>query len=353
MKLKAQRSTWRLGAILILLVTTLLAGQRPALGDASPNAGKLLITEVSFDDTGYDWVELYVVDGSIDWSGYCFFEGGTSRINFDTAGASFETGDFVILHEEDGTDDSTKSQNNPGYWDFYNMTDLNATDGCLQIKESCSNGANRVDVVIYSNNDDTFSPSETEANGAVADGMWDAGANFFDGPGGDADAWTDTDDLAPNETLARYLDPSAAVFADSNSRTDWYHETNPTKGGINEKTLIELVSFTAIPHAGYVQIEWETASEIDNAGFNIWRGEAAGGPYTRLNATLIPAQGGPTWGARYAYADASVTPGVTYYYQLEDVDTHGHSTLHGPARALAGASHRLYLPLLHRSGQDD
>jgi len=144
------------------------------------------------------------------------------------------------------------------------------------------------------------------------------------------------------------LDPGTSVFADSNSKTNWYREQVPTPGGVNNDTLIELASFTATPHPGYVHVAWTTDSEVDNQGFYLWRATAAGGPYTRLNADLIPAQGGPTWGARYAYDDAAVTDGITYYYKLEDVDTHGASAFHGPVAALAGRAHRLHLPLVLR-----
>jgi hypothetical protein len=93
-------------------------------------------------------------------------------------------------------------------------------------------------------------------------------------------------------------------------------------------TLVELASFTATAAAGGVHLEWETASEIDNAGFNLYR--SAGGERVKLNAALIPTQGGPTRGVRYAIDDPEVAFGTTYSYTLEDVDVHGQATLHGP-----------------------
>jgi len=113
-----------------------------------------------------------------------------------------------------------------------------------------------------------------------------------------------------------------------------------------QPTLVELASFTATAHDGYVLAEWETASEIDNAGFNLWRSETEAGPYTKLNADLIPAQGGPTTGASYSYDDDVVTNGVTYWYKLEDVDLYGGGTMHGPVAATPQRLHWLYLPLL-------
>ena len=115
-------------------------------------------------------------------------------------------------------------------------------------------------------------------------------------------------------------------------------------------TVVVLASFTATAHDGYVLVEWETASEMDNDGFNLWRGQAQAGPYTQLNTDLIPARGGPTTGASYSYLDDAVSNGVTYWYKLEDVDIHGMSTFHGPVVAVAGRGYRLYLPLVLKGG---
>ena len=111
-------------------------------------------------------------------------------------------------------------------------------------------------------------------------------------------------------------------------------------------TVVVLASFTATAHDGYVLVEWETASEMDNDGFNLWRAETEAGPYTKLNADLIPAQGGPTTGASYSYEDEAVTNGVTYWYKLEDVDLYGVSAMHGPVSATLQRLHWLYLPFL-------
>jgi hypothetical protein len=46
-------------------------------------------------------------------------------------------------------------------------------------------------------------------------------------------------------------------------------------------------------------------------------------------------------GASYQFADESAAPGVTYYYWLEDVDTYGSATLHGPVSAELALTRRL------------
>jgi hypothetical protein len=107
-----------------------------------------------------------------------------------------------------------------------------------------------------------------------------------------------------------------------------------------DPTLVQLTVFSAEPMGSEngILLRWQTASEIDNAGFHIWRGQRADGFYARITDTMIPAEGGPAWGAEYAYEDGDVEPGRTYFYQLEDIDTAGTHTFHGPASAWAGVA---------------
>lgn len=98
--------------------------------------------------------------------------------------------------------------------------------------------------------------------------------------------------------------------------------------------LITLASFEAKPGNNKVVLLWETGSEIDNAGFNIYRSDTESSGYVKINASLIPAKGSASQGASYAYVDASVQNRKTYYYKLEDVDLSGTSTMHGPVSAV-------------------
>jgi len=86
---------------------------------------------------------------------------------------------------------------------------------------------------------------------------------------------------------------------------------------------------------GMVIVEWSTESEVNLAGFNIYRSGSPDGPYVKLNDTLIPAAPDPIAGGNYSYTDATAEPGVTYYYQLEDVELDGKATMHGPIVAVS------------------
>ena len=84
---------------------------------------------------------------------------------------------------------------------------------------------------------------------------------------------------------------------------------------------------SAIPVA--VTVEWSTASELNTAGFNLYRGDSPTGPYVRVNAELIPASTDPLIGGAYIFTDTQVAPGRTYYYRLEEVETNGATSEQG------------------------
>jgi len=98
-------------------------------------------------------------------------------------------------------------------------------------------------------------------------------------------------------------------------------------------TAIGLSSLTATPANRAIVIKWTTETEINNAGFNLYRSDAENGQYTKINTSLIAAQGPTTQGAHYEFTDTDVQNRNTYYYMLEDIDLSGKSTMHGSVSA--------------------
>lgn len=122
-------------------------------------------------------------------------------------------------------------------------------------------------------------------------------------------------------------DTIEASFVNSEGETVTSNQVTKTW---EKPTAVELSSFKARANAdGSVTITWETATEVDNAGFNVYRARSEGGQYVKVNGTLIAAKGSATSGARYKFVDNSVDG--KSYYMLQDVDSSGKGTLHGPA----------------------
>jgi hypothetical protein len=106
-------------------------------------------------------------------------------------------------------------------------------------------------------------------------------------------------------------------------------------------TAITLMSFGAQPAAGQVTVSWETGTELDNAGFYLYRASSAAGPYAQVNAALIPAHGDAVAGGSYSYVDE---PGYgTFYYKLADVSLSGVVTFREAISVDAASPFRLPL----------
>jgi hypothetical protein len=106
--------------------------------------------------------------------------------------------------------------------------------------------------------------------------------------------------------------------------------------------IVRLALFEATAQADAIQINWQTVSELDNLGFNLYRAEVTGTSEvpvtwtTQLNSQLIPGQApGSGQGAAYEWLDEQLEAGSSYVYWLEDVDVNGNTSLHAPVSATA------------------
>ncbi len=112
----------------------------------------------------------------------------------------------------------------------------------------------------------------------------------------------------------------------------------PARGSrqASDATLVDLISFEAIGMEDRVSITWKTAAEPFNVGFNLWRSQ--GSDYSKINSSLIPAQGDAVTGASYSHEDYDITLHQSYSYKLEDIDASGVGSFHGPVAASPGVT---------------
>lgn len=86
---------------------------------------------------------------------------------------------------------------------------------------------------------------------------------------------------------------------------------------------VSLSHFLAERTNAGVVLNWITESEVDNAGFYIYRSKTKNGEFKVVNPTII--QGAGTTGERneYTWTDTTAKPNTVYYYRIEDVSHAG------------------------------
>lgn len=70
-------------------------------------------------------------------------------------------------------------------------------------------------------------------------------------------------------------------------------------------------------------LKWSTASEVENFGYDVYRGDKEEGPFTRINAKPIPGAGTFDEPRFYQYVDSDIDPTRYYYYYVESISLKG------------------------------
>lgn len=102
---------------------------------------------------------------------------------------------------------------------------------------------------------------------------------------------------------------------------------------------VTITSFSATGYNQSILVEWETGSELDHLGFNIYRSTNPIEGFTQINNELIRnyLTSGEFRG-RYRFVDPDLTNDTIYYYVIEDVAINGDRETHGPVFAMPKAS---------------
>ncbi|RPJ81108.1 MAG: hypothetical protein EHJ94_05205, partial [Deltaproteobacteria bacterium] len=95
-------------------------------------------------------------------------------------------------------------------------------------------------------------------------------------------------------------------------------------------TLAILSSFKAYEERGQVVVEWETVSEMDTLGFDLYRKDNATGKFEKLNQQILAGLLVHSQGGTYQYTDDKAVSGETYTYKLIEKEIRGKSRIHGP-----------------------
>ncbi|MEO0190274.1 MAG: FG-GAP-like repeat-containing protein [candidate division WOR-3 bacterium] len=103
---------------------------------------------------------------------------------------------------------------------------------------------------------------------------------------GTVNLWT-----IPNISYRGYYTDWGTYYHDQ-WNTGWFHPKPPQ-------------NLNATGNPNHINLAWNKNNEPDIAGYNLYRSQTSGGPYTKINTTLI---------TDTTYNDYNVTPGITYYY---------------------------------------
>ena len=144
-------------------------------------------------------------------------------------------------------------------------------------------------------------------------------------PSVDANAkWTVKIDISSSNQISNTASVSS-ITTDPNL-------TNNASTATCSPTAVTLTSFTASEVEGNIVLDWETASEYNTLGFNLYMAASADGEKVKVNDSLLPSNVAPgsMEGASYTYTAGEAVKGE-YYFWLEEVDISAGETIYGPA----------------------
>ena len=142
-----------------------------------------------------------------------------------------------------------------------------------------------------------------------------------------ADIWVGTtkefNDISiqtASQTLARFK-----FLASS-----WENNTTITIDNIviqNESVLpVELTSFSAVPNANSVQLNWQTATEFNNYGFEVERkipDQVLNNNLEWMKIGFVPGHGNSNTSHEYSFIDKNPVDATSFYYRLKQIDVDG------------------------------
>lgn len=120
----------------------------------------------------------------------------------------------------------------------------------------------------------------------------------------------------PNfEVKVKFYNPGNVTSSSGNNRFD-----NITLDGTNIPLPVELTNFSSLVKNGKVMLNWETATEVNNFGFEI---ERKTGEDQYLKIGYVKGNGNSNSLKQYSFTDNKLIDGNTFKYRLKQLDNDG------------------------------
>jgi len=139
--------------------------------------------------------------------------------------------------------------------------------------------------------------------------------------------------LASVEFLTEKDCPGTLTFG-----TTKYYDSEGTwdlitdKGDASLPVQLSSMKASASRKSG-ITLTWQTESELNCAGFHVWKSEQEISGYQKITSTLIPGHGNTSVANLYTHIDREVEDNVIYWYKIEEISMDGKSIFMGPVSA--------------------
>ncbi|MDS4025914.1 MAG: C25 family cysteine peptidase [Candidatus Contendobacter sp.] len=240
---------------------------------------------------------------------------------------------------------STTAAVTPGtYHVDYQLCDKNSPANCATVTDTITVNASIVPatdtgtatagtagtpIANVRSNDFVNGAAATAANSTIAQsGTWPPGITLDPSSG----AISTTAAVTPGTYHVDYQ------LCDKNSPANCATVTDTIT--VNSGTTQALIgSFRAYTSAnGQTMVEWETVSEVNTVGFNLFREDPVSGKFFQVNTRLLPGLFTAPQGGVYHYPDLTVASAGTYTYRLQEVEANGTLRDYGPFTVTVTAS---------------
>lgn len=282
---------------------------------------------------GKEWVELLVVDNSVDLRGWQLGDNddgiwhSIAEFSNHTVWSSVASGTIIVIYNS-GDVDATITAAGGEDTDFADksvMIPVNNTTYVLDIGPwGGTSGA-------FANTDGDDTAAIRDSNDVVIHDMAVSHPTAtVSAPGsGKVKSYSGntTDGISDNANW---------IVASSSAGTPGSGNGGDNSTWIDSSLPVELSSWSAYSANGQIKLAWTTESEYENQGFFINRRQSGVDGMVEVasfvNHSQLQGHGSTAARNNYTYIDKYVDVGKTYYYQLSDVDYQSRVTHHSEIR---------------------